>query len=524
MSSMTTDVPDSLNLDLEDVQTIVLRPGGYPAARYTFLHIPDAAAGRACLKKLVSLITDAQLTAEGERPDLAINVGFTWKGLKALGVPWRSLASFPAEFQQGMRARAEYLHDVGESAPKHWDTIWAGEPEVHAWVGVFSKKRSDTNRRDGESVATAYLQQVEDELAMMRGILDDHGIEILGQQTVGMLKVNGQPSHLEHFGYRDGLSKEYIQGAGEKKLEFKDEAGGARDEGKWRGLAPGEAVLGHPNEDGELGHLPFPMGLARNGSYLVYRKLEQKVWTFRDWLEKEGARFPGGKELLAAKLVGRWRNGAPLVEFPTESDLPDLPARLADLSEAERRRITNFTYEEHDKDGARCPLGSHTRRMNPRDSDGFDGKLVNRHRILRRGLPYGDWIPEGQERKKHDEGRGIVFMVINTSIEQQFEFVQREWVNYGNDFRQGNDPDPLIGHHPDGPDELGTKMVIQGDPLPESKNGKKKKKPPEPASPGKVPWICAELPGFVRTKGGDYFFVPSITALHLIAEGKIETS
>ncbi len=510
MSSMTTEVRDSLNLDLEDVQTIVLRPGGYPTARYSFLHIPDAAKGRACLKKLVSQITDAQLTAEGERPDLAINVGFTWKGLKALGVPWRSLASFPAEFQQGMRARAEYLHDIGESAPENWDQVWQpGEPEVHAWVGVFSKKRG------------AHLKQVKEELRRLRGILEDHGIEIRALDEVGMLEVDGKPSHLEHFGYRDGLSKEYIQGAGEKKEELKDEAGGARDKGTWRGLAPGEAVLGHPNEDGELGHLPFPMGLARNGSYLVYRKLEQKVYTFRRWLDEEGERFPGGKELLAAKLVGRWRNGAPLVEYPDAP--PDLPAKLDSLPEEERRRITDFTYEA-DKDGARCPLGSHTRRMNPRDSDGFDGKLVNRHRILRRGLPYGEWVEPGKETKEDDEGRGIVFMVINTSIEQQFEFVQREWVNYGNDFRQGNDPDPLIGHHPDGPDELGTKMVIQGDPLPESKNGTKKKKPPEPASPGRVPWICAELPGFVKTKGGDYFFVPSITALHMIAEGKVETS
>ncbi len=502
MSPVTKNILAALDLDLEDVQTIVLRPGGYPSARYTFLHISDPEKGRACLKELVSHVTDATLTPDGERPDLALNVGFTWKGLEALGVPWRSLASFPPEFTQGMRARADYLYDVGESAPEKWDRVWQPDgDQVHAWVGVFSKK------------VGGFEEQVETELAKLREIIDGYAIKILHQDKVGMLQVNGKPSHLEHFGYRDGISGEYIAGAGEPDP---DVAGGARTpEGGWRPLAPGEAVLGHPNEDGELGHLPFPMGLARNGSFLVYRKLEQKVYTFRKWLEEEGARYPGGRERLAAKLVGRWRNGAPLVSFP------DAPPADQEVDRLGREKMTGFIYGG-DLDGARCPHGSHTRRANPRDSLGFDGTLVNRHRILRRGLPYGDWIPEGEETPDHDEGHGIVFMVINTSIERQFEFVQREWVNYGNDFRQGNDPDPLIGHHPAGPDGAGTQMVIPGDPLPRSENGKSEAE--EPGRPGHVPWICARLPEFVVTKGGDYFFVPSITALHLIAEGKLETS
>ncbi len=503
MSPVTKKIEASLDLDLEDVQTIVLRPGGYPSARYSYLHIPDAEKGipdaekgRACLKELVSQVTDATLTPEGERPDLAINVGFTWKGLAALGVPWRSLASFPADFQQGMRARAEYLHDTGPSAPEHWDRVWQPDgPDVHAWVGVFSKK------------VGGFEEQVETELQKLRAILDGYGIEILGQDKVGMLRVNGKPSHLEHFGYRDGISGEHIAGSGEPNP---DPAGGARTpEGSWRPLAPGEAVLGHPNEDGELGHLPVPMGLVRNGSYLVYRKLEQKVYTFRKWLREEGASFPGGPERLAAKLVGRWRNGAPLVHFP------DAPPDDEGIDLLHRERMTGFGYTG-DPHGARCPLGSHTRRANPRDSLGFDGTLVNRHRILRRGLPYGEWVPNGEETPEHDHDHGLVFMVINTSIDRQFEFVQREWVNYGNDFRQGNDPDPLIGHHapPAEADDLGTKMVIPGDPPPDKGAG--------PDGNGRVPWICARLPEFVVTKGGDYFFVPSITALTLIAEGKVE--
>ena len=167
-----------------------------------------------------------------------------------------------------------------------------------------------------------------------------------------------------------------------------------------------------------------------------------------------------------------------------------------------------YNYD-HDLDGARCPLGAHVRRINPRGAleDGKEafktpGALVNRRRILRRGLPYG----EVKDGNRNDGDHGIIFMVINASISRQFEFVQQQWINYGNDFKLANDKDPLLGNHgvdadgkPDG------RMMLEGDP-----------------KGGEPPFFCSGIPRLVETRGGDYFFVPSLTALCMLADGIVD--
>jgi len=147
----------------------------------------------------------------------------------------------------------------------------------------------------------------------------------------------------------------------------------------------------------------------------------------------------------------------------------------------------------------RCPIGAHIRRANPRDAFGFDGKLINRRRISRRGMVYGPYVPEDQEARD-DAEHGVVFMVLNASIFRQFEFVQQQWMEYGNDARQGNDQDLLLGNH-----ERGGKFMIQGS--------------DDPRDP---PFLCGGLPHFVELRGGDYFFIPSITALRMIATNTVD--
>jgi Dyp-type peroxidase family len=334
----------------------------------------------------------------------------------------------------------------------------------------------------------------------------------VGYDDGGMLTIDGQPSNKEHFGFSDGFSNPDVAGSGWPSIP-----GGGKPDGKggWSPLAPGEVVLGQRDEAGEMPVAPKPVGLARNGTFMVYRKLEEKVYTFRSWLNAEAEKFPGGKELLAAKLVGRWRDGAPLVTYPQADGHPQMTDKTLG-------HFTDYSYAS-DPEGARCPMGAHTRRVNPRDSLGFDGTLVNRHRVVRRGLNYGEWVPEGQENPEHDTGKGVLFMVIGASIERQFEFVQTEWVNYGNDFLQGNDPDPMIGDH-----GTGSRLVVQGDaPLaPGNGNGAHAANGQESVHGGKrrTPWICANLPQFVATRGGDYFFMPSLTALRLIAAGRVKRS
>jgi deferrochelatase/peroxidase EfeB len=118
---------------------------------------------------------------------------------------------------------------------------------------------------------------------------------------------------------------------------------------------------------------------------------------------------------------------------------------------------------------------------------------------MRRGVPYGKYVPEGQPVNDTDE-HGVIFMALNASIFRQFEFVQQQWIEYGNDARQGNDKDFLLGNH------AGKgRYVIQGE-----------------ADPKNPPFICGGLPNFVELRGGDYFFMPSLTALAMIARNMVD--
>lgn len=165
--------------------------------------------------------------------------------------------------------------------------------------------------------------------------------------------------------------------------------------------------------------------------------------------------------------------------------------------------LTNFRYKD-DVDGAKCPVSAHVRRTNPRDAlaPDFgtagadpDSALTNRRRIMRRGLPYGDptAVDDGSEH-------GVIFIAICSSLFRQFEFIQQQWVQYGASFNVGNDTDPLVGLRRDG-----KKFVIPADP-----------------AAGEAPFICANIPQFVETRGGEYFFIPSLTALREIASGSVD--
>jgi deferrochelatase/peroxidase EfeB len=261
----------------------------------------------------------------------------------------------------------------------------------------------------------------------------------------------------------------------------------------------------------------------------VYRKLHQNVASFNSYLESEGSRFPGGKEALAAKFAGRWRNGAPLATFPTEAEAnrfidemtalqqlawagtatPDQQVKLNEL----KLQLVAFDYVD-DLEGAKCPFGAHMRRVNPRSALEFGqkgafggafatpGALTNRRRILRRGLPYGQVEP----RPSDDGDHGVIMLLLNADLSRQFEFVQQQWVNFGNDFGLANDKDPILGNH--GVNEqcrADGRMIIEGD-----------------ARTGTPPYFCSRMPTLVETRGGDYFFVPSLTCLRMIGLGIID--
>ena len=464
-------------LNETDIQGFVLRGYNLPFARYLFLHLEakkpshppeEPSPAQKFIRELLGEVTTGQKWDDGRKPESTVNIALTHKGLEALELPDATLLSFPVEFQQGMKARAAILGDSGRNAPERWDTMWQEDGRVHVWLGVNAQTPELLEAR-----CAAVLAMAESTL----------GASLAGVQDAALLVVDGVASTKEHFGFTDGFGNpDYIG------FERKSQPGqGKHTKDGWTPLATGELLLGYADEAGELPVAPEPHLLAANGTFMVYRKLHQNVATFRRFLRENGAVYGGGEEKLAAKLIGRWRDGTPIELSPDGMDQAIVNDPL---------QSTNFQFKD-DLDGTRCPVGAHVRRVNPRDAFGFDGKLIDRRRITRRGLPYGSSQGEnGSDEAEH----GVAFMVLNASIQRQFEFVQQQWIEYGNDAKLGNDKDPLMGNH----GGVG-KFVVQGD-----------------GSTGNPTYVCSGLPGFVELRGGDYFFLPSITALAMIGMGLVD--
>lgn len=442
---------DGMTLNLPAIQGIVLRGYRMPVGSYVLLTFHDAHAARLWVREVSPEVTTA--APWDARPDSVVSVAFSVHGLRALGVSEEVLATFPEAFLAGMAARAEALGDTQQSAPEHWEGAF-GTDAVHAAVLL--------------SATTA--QALEARMAWLAGTLLE-GVEQVFRQDVASL-----PSGTEHFGFTDGFSQPDIAGLEQSSRHGQ---GVYEGHGHWRPVRPGEFVLGYLDEDGVLAPAPEPWQLGRNGSFLALRKLRQEVIAFREQLESHATLLGLDPELVAAKMAGRWRDGTPLALSP---DAPD-PAIVEDPAQSNA-----FDYAD-DPDGYRCPVGAHIRRMNPRLSMPFDGKLVNRHRLVRRGLPYGTYLPEGAADDGTD--RGIMFAAFQADLERQFEFIQAQWADDGNAFGLGTDRDPFLGSH-----EPGDKFTINGEP----------------------PSFLSPLQPLVITRGGEYFFVPGINGLEYLAD------
>src|SRR4029079_10020958 len=147
-------------------------------------------------------------------------------------------------------------------------------------------------------------------------------------------------------------------------------------------------------------NLPEPKVLSRDGSYMADRRLQEHVGVFRDYL-RANADTPEDQELLAAKFMGRWRSGAPLGLAPG-----------GDYHKwgSDPVRNSGYNYKEMDPFGYACPLGSHARRLNPRDTAHY----MNRRRMIRRGATYGPALPDDAP----DDGvdRGIAAFIICANL------------------------------------------------------------------------------------------------------------
>jgi Dyp-type peroxidase family len=499
-------------LDLFDIQGNVIRAYGrynFPVARYVLLRVADGAGGRrfvgAVAKRVTTSVNWGDQPGQVPKPRVAVNIAFTYSGLEALGLPRASLMDFPAEFAMGMKKRKDILGDDGPSAPEHWDPVWRGDP-AHILVTLNAQTPQDLE--DGWTWLGGQVVEAEGSVTIMsghRGLRDGKVVDDLPYQSAKVVMEDGKPTPKEHFGYTDGISDPVFVGMPGKTSQSVVGRGKQTPNG-WEPLATGEFLLGHLDEAHEYPRAPQPFSLSKNGSFMVYRKLHENVGSFNALLDREAESYPGGRELLAAKFVGRWRdNGAPLTEAPDAASKAAWDARFEKATPAEQdRMLSGYTFDS-DPHGAKCPFSAHVRRINPRASletnkGAFDtpGALSNRRRILRRGLPYGDVTDPSRDDGEH----GIVIMMVNASIERQFEFVQQQWINYGNDFRAGNDKEIILGNHSR---EYPSKAVL----------------PVDPDGDG-CPYFVQNIPRLVETRGGDYFFIPSMTALRMIAAGMVD--
>src|SRR5262245_54201584 len=290
-------------LELDDIRSGVLRPRPTPyVATYIALRIDDRKAGRDLMRRL-SKVVSAASNPTSPLADTWVSVALTYTGLEALGVPQESLDSFSWEFRQGMAARAKELGDTGESSPETWEKP-LGTGAVHVVVAVVSP---DEERLEA---ALAPARKTYQEMT---------GIEAIWRQNCHAL-----PTETEPFGFRDGISHPAIEGSGI--------AGSNPHE---QPLKAGEFVLGYTDEMGGI-QKTVPEVLGRNGTYVVFRKLHQRVAEFRRYL-KANSKGPEDEELMAAKMMGRWRSGAPLALCPFHDD-PELGA--------DPKRNNDFLFRE----------------------------------------------------------------------------------------------------------------------------------------------------------------------------------
>ena len=434
------------SLDFGDIQHFLMSRPPARAARYEFLAFSSETGGRAWLTGLVDKVGTAKAVGSNVADARWVTVGFTWNGLQALGLSEASLATFPEEFRQGMAARAGILGLTGTNHPKHWVGGLAN-PNVHAIVILFARDVSERERCRQEH--EKYLKQCE-------------GVELLS--TLDLEAIPPFDYAHEHFGYRDRLSQPVIEGSGEEPTP-----------GSGPPIKAGEFFLGYRDEEGSAAGMPQPETLSKNGSYVAYLRMEEHVGAFRDFLRQNGE-TPEQQEWVAAKLMGRWRSGAPLVLAPDKDD----PSLGADSS-----RNNDFNYRTMDPHGYGCPLGAHIRRMNPRDT----AANMNRRKMIRRGGTYGPPLPEGAP----DDGieRGIAAFVGCASLVRQFEFAMNVWANDPSFHELGNEHDPIFGTQ-DGTFD----MTIPKRPIRKKIKG---------------------LPAFTTIRGGAYFFLPGIKALRYLA-------
>ncbi len=480
-------------LDLGDIQGFILRGYRMPMVRHFLLTVGVPAKARELLGRLVSgdeseapQITTAEDWHVGfapgpgdnpadiprRKPDYCLNLGITWPGMIALEikdrVPTISFKSFGA-FLGGAAERAGLVGDTGPSAPENWIGAF-GNGNDHVMVTLHAiSPEAITSYSDRLSALFA-------EGGAFREIWRTDGIAWVEMQ-------DGKPTFCSKvpFGYTDGISMTTIRGGPERYTPDHQQ--------------PCEPWLFVLRDEAENYFVPEPRELGLNGSFAVFKMIQTDVVGFENFLQSNKDKMD--PELLAAKICGRWRNGVPLALSPDTDSPPGGGIPL--------EQMNNFEYVNADGSGdprgLRCPVGAHMRRINPRGQpvtgQGEPGGSNNTHRVIRRGMPYG---PAYDPKQPYDGiERGLLGYFINSSIENQYEFVLGHWVNdseFAGAVRLNpKAKDPMIGTQ----DPAESIFVI-------------------PQANGAPPLKLTGFSSFITTKAAAYCFLPSITASRFISK------
>jgi deferrochelatase/peroxidase EfeB len=499
--------------------------GSLPTGRALFLRFAWDGIGSGAW--LDTLATVAPVTDADGRDPRATAVSFAYTGLEKMGLPEGALASFADPFREGM-LQEDRLRRIGDRRNGEWlGTVIEGGPK---WSANTPQRGAMTEVEPGQSAALTATGHREEQIttpitvhallllydtdedsaekwaAEVAAALTPHQIEVVHTLPLD-LRPDEHGVAREHFGFADGISQPIPYDA--DAIILSDGSAAPRDQ--WNGVPLGEILLGHINGHHEPAPGPIlpqdPDGkgkaaglspsaqaeggldLGIDGSYMVVRELKQDVVAFwqsmRDNADRVRARDPMHSShvttaWLAERVVGRNMAG----------DLLCPAGVLPPTSEGQPEN--DFGFWDRDQHGMGCPLGSHVRRANPRDSlaPSVDQKqtlldAANNHRILRRGRKYGSTI--SAPPKEDGVDRGLLFICLNTDIARQFEFVQQTWLLNPNFATLFDETDPLIG-------PKGT-MTVRDQPLRRR----------------------LEVDTFVRMVGGDYFFLPSMAALRYLA-------
>jgi deferrochelatase/peroxidase EfeB len=475
-------------LPLDKIQGFIVRGYRMSFVRHFALTVGDLDKARDFLTGLVDgregwpQITTAEQWGP-LKPDYCLNIGFTYKGLEAMAVPQRYLeASFNNRdhlpFVNGSAASAGEVGDVGESDPGRWIL---SDQDFHVILSLYTH---DEPIRD----AMTYL-------------LLDHCL--CGFDRPGADRIFDSQALNDdevYFGYRDNIAQPILNCS-----QFTRPPDGGQDlvdTGAFLlGTATGAFAQTFP--------VPTPAAFGMYGCFGAFRILKQEVEKFDDQVASLAPAFGAAFGItdekvqikaLKAKICGRWPNGTPLSLHPIDGNeaAPPLP----------RQDRNNFQFVLPNGDpkqppgqspdlGTNCPVSSHIRRANMRHFP-LASSDPSKRRIMRRAMPYQ--TPFDRDNRQTGE-RGLMGFFLSACLLEQFEFVQKNWINNGsNPFSLANDPaDPVMGTN---------KILPGGGPITETL--------PKPGQPLRDALVLT-MDTFVTTRGSAYCYFPGMDGIRWIA-------